>query len=247
MAPFSQCYPKEMVPVGVTPALFWICQELLDADVKKISVVLSPEKEDLSGLLIHNFPEISFTFITQDSPLGLADALLCAYKKINITPVHMVLPDNLCIEPGINVTRELTNAYTRVEHSVLGMIKVTRPKEAKLYGASGIGKFSVVKGNLYKIEHLQDKQEGPVGDYAEVPFLRTIGRGVLTEDFFDIALKLSSGSSNENEFDDVPIYQQLIADFALFGYLLPEMVYDIGNPDGYLAAQANLAQQRGVI
>lgn len=244
MAPYSWYYPKEMIPIGTTPALFYICRELFEAEVVHVIVVLSQKKQEIERILTNEFPEISYNFIYQEEQNGLADALLLGYKHVANSPVHMILPDNICIDQSVNITRLLSQAFDEVGQSVLGMIEVKSTQQAKMYGASGIGEFQEIGNELYRISGLKDKRSATADKLAKPPFFRTIGRGVLTQEFFEAAEALRPEIPAGKEFDDVPIYQQLIADFALFGYLLSVLVYDIGNEYGYLKAQKAYLNQR---
>ena len=46
------------------------------------------------------------------------------------------------------------------------------------------------------------------------------------------------------EFSEVPVYQRIIEEHGARGLVLPGPVFDLGNPDGYLAACAWLWQSR---
>ena len=43
------------------------------------------------------------------------------------------------------------------------------------------------------------------------------------------------------EFDEVPVYQEIIGQRGAMGYLIREVLFNTGNPRGYLSASAHLA------
>jgi|GEM_PF-5460385 len=243
MKPYTRYYPKEMMPLGDTPALFYLCEELAGAGISRIIMVVSPDKTGFKDILTGKYPEVSFEFITQNSPTGLGDALVLADDALSAYPVHLALPDNIAFSDKQNVTQLLEHAWNSTGQSVRALISIDDHRSAKGYSDSGTGTFWKVRDDLYQILSLKKKsREKTLADYS-LPVLTAIGRSVLTDGFFQAAKEVRKHmehTAESGEFDDREIFQHLIDHTDLFGYLLPVPVYDIGNRLGYLLAQKAL-------
>ena len=90
------------------------------------------------------------------------------------------------------------------------------------------------QGVLYRISHLSNKGPGTVQFDGRV-HAKGFGGGVYTSAYFDyVAHSIKKGSP---ELDDVPIHQAMAMDKKLYGVKLQGVAFDVGNEQGYLAAQ----------
>jgi UTP--glucose-1-phosphate uridylyltransferase len=85
LLPTTRSVPKEMLPIGRRPVLEYVCDELGQAGVRNLTVVLSPEKTAVRsyfGETNAQFPGLTFAYAEQPpvngKPKGTADAIrLC--------------------------------------------------------------------------------------------------------------------------------------------------------------------------
>ena len=122
MLPASIYVPKEIMPLVVTPILNHLIWEASKAMVKRIHIVISPEKRDILTKIINyssdyfdqsvrpDLPRfaldpvpkgIKIIVYEQVNPGGVGDAILLASKNIN-GPFLVLLGDNLLINDHID-------------------------------------------------------------------------------------------------------------------------------------------------
>lgn len=101
LRPLTYSGAKQLVPIANRPILFYVIDKLIEANVRDIGIIISPE----TGAEVRAVVEgacwtshdgfVRFTFITQPRPEGLAHALLTAAEFIGGDDVCMMLGDNL--------------------------------------------------------------------------------------------------------------------------------------------------------
>jgi glucose-1-phosphate thymidylyltransferase len=101
LRPLTYTMPKQLVPVGNRPILDYVMQQISDAGVDEVGVIVSPETGDqIRAALSPRSQDLSITFIEQDRPAGLAHAVKVARDFLADEPFVMWLGDNL-IQQGI--------------------------------------------------------------------------------------------------------------------------------------------------
>lgn len=109
MQPLARAFPKEMLPIGDKPVLHHVVEELVDGGIRHIIFVVSSRAESIERYF-HHIPDLdersllrdesplwskvlqcSFSFVQQDRPLGVADAVNRARQAVGDRPylVHM--------------------------------------------------------------------------------------------------------------------------------------------------------------
>lgn len=110
LRPLTYTGAKQLVPVANKPVLFYALEDLVEAGVTEIGIVISPETGDQvkqetgdgSAFGAH------ITYIPQDKPLGIAHGIKIAQDFIGTDPFILFLGDNFIrggIVPQVNAFR----------------------------------------------------------------------------------------------------------------------------------------------
>jgi UTP--glucose-1-phosphate uridylyltransferase len=247
MRPWSEIVPKELVPIGTKPAIQFAVDEALGAGIVEIAVVVSPAKT-LLGDYLDRFGDPSgrarFTYVTQESPRGLGDAILRCRDFVGGERFAILLPDNVLLSPEHDFGA-LVRAAERTGRDAIGVVEVTHADSGR-YGNCGRIDYTVLEPGLLALEKLYDKQPGRLEVAPGERLHRTCGRYVssrrLLEELADLACPTAGGPA---ELDEVPAYQRIVADGGAVGVVLPPPLFDVGNPAGYLAACARMHEMSG--
>jgi len=103
LRPLTHTGPKQLIPIANKPMLFYAIEDLRDAGVKDVAVILgtiAPEKVQESvgnGSALG----VDVKYITQGEPRGIAHAVKCAKKFVGGEPFVVYLGDNI-LKGGIS-------------------------------------------------------------------------------------------------------------------------------------------------
>jgi UTP--glucose-1-phosphate uridylyltransferase len=255
MAPISNLLPKELIPLGATPAIRFIVEEALAAGILDIGVVVRKEKpllqEYLNGLLAEpGFEGVSFTFVEQAEPRGLGEAIAAARDFLADHSYALLLPDNFLPNPEYRLA-DLVTLHHHTGLDVVGILELGHEHSGK-FGNCGMiewrqldaGDARIADEKLadevaqrsLRIEQWADKGVGTIAIAPGEIIRRTCGRYICTpllNQTLDLVRPLITG-----ELSEVPAYQRLVEDPGVAGFVLPGPVFDLGIPQGYLAASA---------
>ena len=249
MAPISSLIPKELVPLGATPAIRSIVQEALDADIHQIGIVVRKEKpllqEYLDSLLSEpGFEGVTFTYIEQAEPKGLGEAIASARDFLGEDSYALLLPDNFLPNPEYRLA-DMVALHHHTGLDVVGILELGHEHSGKFGNCGQIEWRSldnpegieprIVERALH-IEHWADKGVGTIAIAEGEVIRRTCGRYVCTP-LLNQTLDLVRPHV-QGELSEVPAYQRLVEEPGVIGYVLPGPVFDLGIPQGYLAASA---------
>jgi len=206
--PLSKVIPKEFFPLGTKPVIQYVVEEALEAGVKEIIFVISPEKKEifknyilkyfreekeLTDLLrkrnkikaievLNSIPKIRYRYILQEKPLGDGDAILKAEKFVRNEPFLVLFGDDISFGKE-KFPSQLVKVFNKNKKPLLCLYRL--PKE-KL-SAYGVPKVKKVDQKLYKIEDIIEKpKENPPSNFA------LVGNYILTPKIFFYLKKIKS-------------------------------------------------------
>ena len=246
--PATKAVPKELMPIGDTPAIQLIIDEALGAGIDHIVAVSSRSKpaieayfarddalieairekgsDDVAERLASIGRDWRVTIVYQDNPRGLGHAVGCAREAVGDEPFAVLLPDELMGDSSL--LAQMNGVCASTGGSVVGVKQVPRD-QVSAYGVLAPSGPIDANGVI------------PVADLVEKPSVHDapsdyilIGRYVLTPDVFDEIEHLTPGRGGELQLTDALRAQAARSPFS--GVLSATDRYDTGNPVGFLEA-----------
>src|SRR4051812_34783351 len=233
--PITRWVPKEMLPVGLKPVLYWTLDEAADAGLLRAIIITNPHKPMLEAVARNYLGPLELEFVPQDHPRGLGDAFLRARDNLGGSSFVALLPDNLF--QGTNPTEALMATYRQTGLTTVLLTEIER-KDAASKGATGRAAVRKKADGSLLVTAIADKGAGrfdTAGDQAAVtPIGRMAFSGDILAEFEEVGRSLPAGV----ELDDVPALQRLARRGAFGGVISPAKFFDVGVPEGYREAVA---------
>ncbi|MFQ5480703.1 MAG: glucose-1-phosphate thymidylyltransferase [Thermodesulfobacteriota bacterium] len=109
LRPITYTGAKQLVPIANRPILFYILDNIAQAGIKEVAIIISPETGAEIEETVGDGARwgVSITYILQAEPKGLAHAVITAEEFLGKSPFVMYLGDNL-IGSGI---KDFTDAF----------------------------------------------------------------------------------------------------------------------------------------
>jgi UTP--glucose-1-phosphate uridylyltransferase len=233
--PITRWLPKEMLPVGLKPVLYWTLDEAADAGLLRVIVITNPHKPMLEAVA-RNYPgPLELEFVPQDHPRGLGDAFLRARDHLAGSPFVALLPDNLF--QGPNPTTALLDGYSQSKLTTVLLAQIERA-EAGSKGATGRASVRKAPDGTLRVTAVADKGAGRFDTAGDEVAVTPIGRMAFPGEILDEFEEVGRGLGPGVELDDVPVMQRLARRDALAGVMSPARFFDVGVPEGYREAVA---------
>lgn len=246
--PATKSMPKEMMPIVNKPLIEFGVDEALEAGMTTMCIVTGRGKHSLMDHFDLNYElenEISgtpkeeklkdirfimdnanFTYIRQREMKGLGHAILVGKELIGDEPFAVVLADDLCINEGNGVLKQMIDLYKQFRCSIVAVEEVPEDQ---------IHKYGVIKGEMIKddIYRVDDMVEKPAPGTAPSN-LAIIGRYILTPDIFDIIEETTPGKGGEIQITDALLTQAKRG--CVLAYKFKGKRFDCGSVPGYIEA-----------
>jgi glucose-1-phosphate thymidylyltransferase len=100
LRPFTYTGAKQLVPLANKPVLFYAIEDLVEAGITAIAIVISPETGDQVKAVVGDGSHFGaqITYIVQDAPRGIAHGIKIAQDFIGADPFVLFLGDNFLRE-----------------------------------------------------------------------------------------------------------------------------------------------------
>jgi glucose-1-phosphate thymidylyltransferase len=183
LRPFTYTNAKQLVPIANKPVLFYAIEQLVEAGVTEIGIIVGDTAEQVKAAVGDGSQfGARVTFIQQDAPLGIAHAVGTAHGFLGESPFCLYLGDNFVLG-GI---KSYVDAFLATgANSQILLHPVENPQ------AFGIAQF--VDGKVAKI--VEKPQDPPTN-------LAVIGVYMLDRNVFDVIANLQPSGRGELEITD---------------------------------------------
>ena len=233
--PITRWLPKEMLPVGLKPLLYWTLDEAAEAGLLRAIIVTNPHRPMLEAVARNYQGPLELEFVAQDHPRGLGDAFLRAKDNLAGSPFIAALSDNLF--HGSNPSTAVLATYRTTGLATVLLAEIDR-QDAGSKGATGRVTVRKASDGTFRVVGVADKGSGRFdtggADKAVTPIGRMAFPGTVLAEFEEVSRGLARGA----ELDDVPVLQRLARREALAGVFSTAKFFDVGVPEGYRDAVA---------
>jgi len=188
--PITQGVSKQLMPIYDKPMIYYPLSVLMLSGITEVLIISTPHDlprfEELLGDGKHL--GMSFSYVEQPSPDGLAQAFILGEEFIGDDDVCLVLGDNIFYGSGL--TTMLANSISNVEDDEKATVFGYFVKDPERYG---VAEFDT-EGNVLSIE---EKPENPKSQYA------VVGLYFYPNSVIDIAKHIEPSERGELEITTV--------------------------------------------
>ncbi|MGH9222981.1 MAG: UTP--glucose-1-phosphate uridylyltransferase GalU [Acidimicrobiales bacterium] len=253
--PATKSQPKEMLPVVDKPAIQHVVEEAVRAGLRDILIITGRGKRSLEDHFDRSFElehyleqagkfdmlkEVKAVaemadihYVRQSDPLGLGHAVSAARQHVGDEAFVVLLADEFFTEQA-QILPQMLAVNERYGRSVVALKEVSR-NEISSYGCV---EPEEVEDQLVRILDLVEKPKP-----EEAPStLAVVGRYVFTPEIFDALDRVTPGAGGELQLTDA--MRLLLHDQTIYGYLVEEGRFDLGDKLDWLRATVELAIER---
>jgi glucose-1-phosphate thymidylyltransferase len=157
--PITKGVSKQLVPIYDKPMVYYPLSVLMLSGIKEVLIITTPEDQESFQRLLGEGSDIgmSFEYIAQPSPDGLAQAFILGEEFIGDEDVCLVLGDNIYY--GHDLTKTLANAVQNAKKESKATVFGYHVHDPERYG---VAEFDA-SGNVVSLE---EKPEVPKSNYA---------------------------------------------------------------------------------
>ena len=157
--PITKGVSKQLVPIYDKPMVYYPLSVLMLAGITEVLIITTPEDQTAFQRLLGDGSDIgmSFEYIVQPSPDGLAQAFILGDEFLGDEDACLVLGDNIYY--GHDLTSTLANAVQNAKQENKATVFGYHVNDPERYGVAEFDK----DGNVISLE---EKPEKPKSNYA---------------------------------------------------------------------------------
>lgn len=235
LQPITRWVPKELLPVGLKPLLYWALDEVADAGLMRAIIVTNPHKPMVEAAARQYHGPLDLEFVPQEHPRGLGDALAHVRDDLSGAPFAVVFPDHILA--GRNGTQEVLDRYRETRTASVLLARV-RPDDAVPHGKAGRAIVAEQADGTLRVSDVAEPGSARYEAAGEPVPLRPVGRMVLPPTVFDDVAEVARHLAQWAPFDNVPLLQRLAARGDLAAAIHDGAFYDAAEPAGFREAVA---------
>ncbi len=255
--PATKSTPKEMLPIVDKPLIQYAAEEAVSAGADTLVFITSRMKHSISdhfdtafelesrlrrggkAELLRRCREVlpapaARLYIPQGEALGLGHAVLCARPAVGDETFHVLLADDLILDPGgAGCASDLAAAHHKTGASVIAVA----PIDDEDCGRYGVIDIDAVHGGLFRLSGIVEKP----GAAAAPSRWGVVGRYVLTPGIFTCLENQTIDERGEIQLTSA--LAELIRYEPVYAQPLAGRRFDCGSRHGYLQATVEIAWQ----
>ncbi len=251
--PVTKSQPKEMLPLVDKPALHYVVEEAIGANVHTILMITGRSKRAIEDYFDKNIElehfdngkssidmesigqilrEAKFYYVRQKEPRGLGDAISCARHFIGNEHFAVLLGDDIILDE--NCTAEIMKVHQRTGASVVAVEEINDPRISN-YGVVDVDE---IREGTYHVKGLVEKPSKKKAPSN----LAMVGRYILTPEIFNSLEKTRPDNTGEVQLTDA--LQVLNRKEDIIAYKVKGKRLDIGSKIGWMKATLEMALRR---
>ena len=216
LRPITFSQQKQLIPVANKPILFYAIEDVIEAGIKDIGIIVGPNKEQVMETVNNANFDAEIIFIEQDAPRGLAHTVLISEEFISDEPFVMYLGDNILKE---GIIKHAENFRKKKLDASIMLTGVNNPEE---FGVAELREDGGVK-------QLIEKPEKPPSNLA------LVGIYFFNHPIHEAVKKIKPSWRNELEITDA-IQWLIDSGYEVAASVVNGWWKDTGKPDDILDA-----------
>ncbi|MFX1295153.1 MAG: sugar phosphate nucleotidyltransferase, partial [Promethearchaeota archaeon] len=126
LRPLTHTSAKQLIPVANKPVLFYALEDVRECGITDVGIIVGHTKNEVKAAVGNGSKfNIEVTYIEQDTPGGLAHAVLTAKNFLKNDPFVMYLGDNILKEGIVDLCNKFKSSKCE---SLIAVCKVENPQ-----------------------------------------------------------------------------------------------------------------------